>query len=75
MVELEPTVYSVWEPLVVLAHNEVLKEGEIVTQVLVHWKDKSLEEATSEDVMAEQFPSLNLGDKVVSQRVDIDGDT
>ncbi|MCI48055.1 hypothetical protein A2U01_0069298, partial [Trifolium medium] len=62
------TVYYVWEPLLMLAHREVLKEDEIVTQVLVHWKDKSLEEATSEDVMAQQFP-------FVSQRVDIDGDT
>jgi hypothetical protein len=36
-----------------------------------------LEEATweEENVMAGQFPSPNLGDMVVSQGVDIDGDT
>ncbi|MCH88712.1 hypothetical protein A2U01_0009603, partial [Trifolium medium] len=41
------------------------------------WKDKPLEEATWEeaDTMAQQFPSLNLGDKVVSQGVDIDRNT
>jgi hypothetical protein len=44
---------------------------------LMHWKVKPLEEATWEEanVMARQFPSPNREDKVVSQGVDIDGDT
>ncbi|PNX65901.1 hypothetical protein L195_g054776 [Trifolium pratense] len=55
-----------------IVNSKVLKGGETITQVLVHWKDKSLEVATWEEVdaMAQQFHSLNLGDKVVSQGVD-----
>jgi hypothetical protein len=73
--ELEPDSCTIWEPLAVLAKRDLIKNGENVTQVLIHWQDKPLEEATWEDAetIAHQFPTLNLEDKVVIQGADIDG--
>ncbi|MCI31388.1 hypothetical protein A2U01_0052600, partial [Trifolium medium] len=56
-----------YEPEAVLATRKIRQQGEEVKQVLVHWKGKSAEEATWEDVimMKSQFPKFNLEDKVV----------
>jgi len=51
---------------VVLATSVVRHGTEGVSQVLVHWQGKGPEEATWEDTVTirNQFPHLNLGDKV-----------
>lgn len=57
----------------------IFKGGESVTQVLVHWKNKSLEEdmgiSGHYGSTISFTASLHLGDKVVFQGVDIDGYT
>ncbi|XP_073224699.1 uncharacterized protein [Cicer arietinum] len=65
-----------WEPAAILATRTITKEGSDVKQLLVHWNDKPVEEATWEDelVMLTQFPALRLGDKSVTQGGSIDGD-
>ena len=48
-IDLEPASCTIWEPLAVLAKRDIIKSGENFTQVLIHWQDKPLEEATWED--------------------------
>lgn len=56
------------QPISVLAHRNILRQGASVPQVLVHWQGKSAEEATWEDMLTiqSQFPTFNLEDKVDS---------
>lgn len=63
---LEVDFPELFEPEVVLATSVVRHGIEGVSQVLVHWQGKGPEEATWEDTVTirNQFPHLNLGDKV-----------
>ena len=62
------------EPEAVLASRKVQQQGEVVQQLLVHWKGKAVEEATWEDLLMfkSQFPKFNLGDKVEIEEESID---
>jgi hypothetical protein len=53
-------------PTAVLATRKVKHQGEEIKQVLIHWKDRSADEATWEDeiMIRSQFPSFDLEDKV-----------
>jgi hypothetical protein len=57
---------EVFEPESVLATRVVKQQGENIKQVLMHWKGKTVEEATWEDelMIRSQFPNFNLEDKV-----------
>lgn len=65
---LEVTEDSVWEPEAVLDQRTVVRHGTSISQVLIHWKNKPIEEATWEDrdYITVQFPSFSLEDKAVS---------
>lgn len=56
----------VYEPQSILGDRVITQYGEQVAQVLVHWKGKSPEEATWEEVstLTSHFPDSNLEDKV-----------
>jgi hypothetical protein len=60
---------EVFEPESVLAARVMKQQGEDIKQVLVHWKGKTVEEATWEDelVIRSQFPKFNLEDKVTAE--------
>jgi hypothetical protein len=57
---------EVFEPESVLATRVVKQQGENIKQVLMHWKGKTVEEATWEDelMIRSQFTNFNLEDKV-----------
>ena len=58
---------SIIEPAAVLASRSKLLAGNQITEWLVHWKDKPLEEATwerAEDIKL-QFPQFCLEDKAI----------
>lgn len=63
-----------FEPEAVLAVRRVQKQGEEVKQLLIHWKGKTVEEATWEDyvMFKSQFPQFNLEDKVAAEEGSID---
>jgi hypothetical protein len=65
---------EVFEPESVLAARVMKQQGEDIKQVLVHWKGKTVEEATWEDelVIRSQFPKFNLEDKVSAEGEGID---
>jgi hypothetical protein len=65
---------ELYEPEAILAARKVQQQGKTVTQLLVHWKGKTAEEATWEDLILfkSQFPSFNLEDKVVVEGGGID---
>ncbi|KAI5404052.1 hypothetical protein KIW84_051265 [Lathyrus oleraceus] len=65
---------EVFEPETVLAVRKVQKQGEEVKQLLIHWKGKTVEEATWEDyvMLKSQFPQFNLEDKVAVEERSID---
>ena len=50
------------EPEDILASQEVNKDGEIITQWLIKWKTRTVDEATWEDefIIRSQFPSFSL---------------
>lgn len=62
-------ITSEWEiilsPAKILSHRWVEKTGISTLELLVQWKDRSIEEASSEnyDLLAGQFPSFRLEDK------------
>ncbi|MCI36930.1 hypothetical protein A2U01_0058154, partial [Trifolium medium] len=64
---LEEEQMKVYEPEAVLATRKIHQQGEEVKQVLIHWKGKTVEEATWEEyiMMKSQFPQFNLEDKVL----------
>ncbi|MCI52378.1 hypothetical protein A2U01_0073622, partial [Trifolium medium] len=53
---------------------KIQKQGAEVTQLLIHWKGKAIEDATWEDfiMFKSQFPKFNLGDKVAVEGGSID---
>lgn len=57
---------EVYEPEAVLATRNVKQHGEEVKQLLIHWKGKTMEEATWEEelMLRSQFPKFDLEDKV-----------
>lgn len=65
---LEVSADSVWEPETALEQRTVVRHGISISQVLIHWKNKPIEEATWEDqdFISAQFPSFSLEDKAVS---------
>ncbi|GAU16969.1 hypothetical protein TSUD_37270 [Trifolium subterraneum] len=72
--ELEGEKDTLIEPEEVLARRTVMVQNEEINQVLIHWKDQSIEEATWEDVVMikSQFPSFCLEDKAVFSGGSID---
>ncbi|MCH79689.1 Ty3/gypsy retrotransposon protein [Trifolium medium] len=64
--ELLEEPVEICEPETVLATRRVKQQGEEIKQLLIHWKGKTVEEATWEEelMMRSQFPKFNLGDKV-----------
>jgi hypothetical protein len=66
---------EVYEPEAILAARAQKKQGEEVRQVLVHWKGKTVEEATWEDEMMirSQFPKFDLEDKAIVEGGGVDG--
>jgi hypothetical protein len=65
---------EVFEPEEVLAVRKVQQQGEEVKQLLIHWKGRTVEEATWEDyvMLKSQFPHFNLEDKVAVHGGSID---
>ncbi|GAU42300.1 hypothetical protein TSUD_136860 [Trifolium subterraneum] len=65
---------DMFEPETILAARKIKKYDEEVKQVLVHWRGKSVEEATWEDeiVIRSQFPKFALEDKVTVEGGSID---
>ncbi|MCH86314.1 hypothetical protein A2U01_0007169, partial [Trifolium medium] len=65
---------EIYEPEAVLATRKINQQGEEIKQVLIHWKGKTAEEATWEEVimMRSQFPKFNLEDKVLVEGEGID---
>jgi hypothetical protein len=63
--ELMEEPIEMCEPEVVLAARKIKHQQEEVKQVLIHWKGKSVEEATWEDEMMirSQYPKFVLEDK------------
>ncbi|MCI11856.1 hypothetical protein A2U01_0032958, partial [Trifolium medium] len=68
----EPVEVS--EPVAVLASRKVKQHGEEIRQVLIHWKGKTVEEATWEEelLIRSQFPKFNLEDKVIAEGGGVD---
>jgi hypothetical protein len=66
---------KIYEPEAILAARAQKKQGEEVRQVLVHWKGKTVEEATWEDEMMirSQFPKFDLEDKAIVEGGGVDG--
>lgn len=62
------------EPEAALASRKIKQQGEEVRQFLIHWKGKTMEEATWEEelMMRSQFPNFDLEDKVNSEEGSID---
>ncbi|GAU50456.1 hypothetical protein TSUD_373220 [Trifolium subterraneum] len=56
---------EIYEPEAVLAIRKVKQQGEEVKQLLIHWKGKTMEEATWEEelMIRSQFPQFDLEDK------------
>jgi hypothetical protein len=65
---------EVFEPEAVLAERRIQQQGEVVKQLLIHWKGKTVEEATWENyvMLKSQFPKFNLEDKVELEEGSID---
>ncbi|CAJ2641615.1 unnamed protein product [Trifolium pratense] len=65
---LEASEDSIWEPETALEQRTVIRHDISISQVLIHWKNKPIEEATWEDkdFIIGQFPSFSLEDKAVS---------
>lgn len=65
---LEINEDSGWESETALDQRTLVPHGISTSQVLIHWKNKTIEEATWEDkdFITVQFPSFSLEDKVVS---------
>lgn len=65
---------EMYEPEAVLAARKVKQQGEEVKQVLIHWKGKTVEEATWEDeiMIRSQFPKFGLEDKATTEEGGID---
>lgn len=65
---------DLYEPETVLAVRKVKHQGEEARQVLIHWKGKTVEEATWEDeiMIRSQFPKFGLEDKAVAEGGGID---
>jgi hypothetical protein len=65
---------DLYEPETVLAVRKVKHQGEEARQVLIHWKGKTVEEATWEDeiMIRSQFPKFGLEDKAVAEEGGID---
>ncbi|MCI00552.1 hypothetical protein A2U01_0021572, partial [Trifolium medium] len=63
-----------YEPEAVLATRKMRQQGEEFKQVLIHWKGKTVEEATWEEelMIRSQFPKFNLEDKVIADGGGID---
>ncbi|MCH79728.1 Ty3/gypsy retrotransposon protein, partial [Trifolium medium] len=57
---------EVYYPESVLATRKMKQSGEEISQLLIHWKGKNVEEATWEDelMIRSQFPKFDLEDKV-----------
>ena len=64
----------VYEPEAILATRKVKKQDEEISQILIHWKGKTAEEATWEDeiMIRSQFPKFGLEDKAVAEGEGID---
>ncbi|CAJ2640536.1 unnamed protein product [Trifolium pratense] len=64
--ELEVVIDEEVYRVKVLGTRSVLKEGTMVVQSLIQWKDKSLDDVTWEDndIIRGQFPEFNLEDKL-----------
>jgi hypothetical protein len=64
--ELMEEPIEISEPEAVLAARKIKQQQDEIKQVLIHWKGKSVEEATWEDEMMirSQFPKFALEDKV-----------
>lgn len=58
------------EPQVILDRRLAKKQGRAVTEVLAQWQGAAEEDSTWEDYhcLQQQFPHLNLKDKVVFRR-------
>ena len=63
------------EPLCILDYKWVKRGTKLYTEALVQWKNMAAEDATWEDVeqLQQQFPAINLGDKVPLQGGASDG--
>ncbi|GAU22407.1 hypothetical protein TSUD_122930 [Trifolium subterraneum] len=72
--ELMEEQSDLFEPEAMLAARKIKQHGEEVKQVLIHWKGKTVEEATWEDelVIRGQFPKFALEDKVYTEGGSID---
>ncbi|MCI34607.1 hypothetical protein A2U01_0055827, partial [Trifolium medium] len=59
----------------VLGSRVTIQGGVPVSQSLIQWKHKSVDDVTWEDndVLRGQFPEFNLEDKVISEEGGIDG--
>ncbi|KZV15621.1 hypothetical protein F511_39990 [Dorcoceras hygrometricum] len=70
---LETDLSTDFEPESVVAERYKQRGGEQVQQVLIHWKDRSVDEDTWEDVTTfiNQFPGFSLEDKAVSKEAGI----
>ncbi|CAJ2637620.1 unnamed protein product [Trifolium pratense] len=73
--ELDMAADNEIHPLRVLGHRSITRDGSSVSQSLIQWKEKSIDDITWEDndVMAGQFPDFDLEDKVHSKGGGIDG--
>ena len=72
--ELEPEIAAITEPEAVIATRVVIKMGKKMTEWLVHWKSKPIEEATWENAIdiQSQFPAFCLEDKAVFAEGSVD---
>ncbi|GAU25040.1 hypothetical protein TSUD_155140 [Trifolium subterraneum] len=59
---------EIYDPEAVLTIRKVKQQGEEVKQLLIHWKGKTVEEATWEEelMIRSQFPQFDLEDKELS---------
>lgn len=63
------------EHKVVLERRMIKRENQVITQVLIKWRNEEVEDATWEDfwLMKERFSHFNLGGKLGSQRGGMSG--